>query len=47
VGHTNYDVTPDGKRFLMIRSGPEDAHRQIRVVLRWSEELTDATSLTS
>jgi hypothetical protein len=39
MGHTNYDVTPDGRRFLMVRSGPEDADRQIRVVLNWAEEL--------
>jgi serine/threonine-protein kinase len=35
----NYDVTPDGRRFLMIK---EDASRQpdpIVVVLDWSEEL--------
>jgi serine/threonine protein kinase len=38
---TNYDVTPDGRRFLMIRSGPEDAHRQIRVALNWLRELKE------
>jgi serine/threonine protein kinase/Tol biopolymer transport system component len=39
MGHTNYDVSSDGTRFLMVRSGPPDAHRQIRVVLNWAEEL--------
>ncbi len=39
-GSTNYDVSPDGLRFLMIRvpedSGTED---QIHLVLNWFEEL--------
>lgn len=37
---SNYDVTPDGKRFLMIRDRDQDANpNAIRVVLRWSQEL--------
>jgi Tol biopolymer transport system component len=35
-GSLGYDVTPDGQRFLMIRSEPP---RQINVVLNWFEEL--------
>jgi hypothetical protein len=36
----NYDVTPDGQRFLMLKpSGPEQAATQINVVLSWFEEL--------
>jgi Tol biopolymer transport system component len=36
----NYDVTPDGQRFLMIKSTDEVvAAVQINVVLNWSEEL--------
>jgi serine/threonine-protein kinase len=37
---SNYDVTPDGKRFLMIRDRDQDANPTvINVVLRWSREL--------
>ena len=35
---TNYDLAPDG-RFLMIKTPPELAPRQIHVVLDWFEEL--------
>jgi hypothetical protein len=36
----NYDVTPDGRRFLMIREGdPGTSSAQINVVLNWTEEL--------
>jgi hypothetical protein len=35
----SYDVSPDGKRFLMIRRDPESAPRQLNVILNWSEEL--------
>jgi hypothetical protein len=36
----NYDVTPDGRRFLMVKAN-EDAEsgQQINVVLNWFEEL--------
>jgi len=36
-----YDVTPDGKRFLMIRStaAGEQAPESLVVVQNWSEEL--------
>jgi serine/threonine protein kinase len=36
---TNYDIAPDGRRFLMIRSDQETAPTQLRIVLNWSEEL--------
>ena len=37
---SNYDVAPDGQRFLMIQEGEQDAPAtQIHVVLNWSEEL--------
>jgi hypothetical protein len=38
---SNYDVTADGKRFLMIKDDDQDraASRQIVVVLGWAEEL--------
>ena len=32
----NYDVSPDGQRFLMIT---KESKPQINVVLNWSEEL--------
>jgi Tol biopolymer transport system component len=37
----NYDVTPDGQRFLMIKSNEagEAAPAQINVVMNWFEEL--------
>jgi len=33
----NYDVSPDGERFLMIRE--EEPQRRIRIVLNWFDEL--------
>jgi Tol biopolymer transport system component len=37
---TNYDVSPDGQRFLMVKpSEQETATTQINVVLNWFEEL--------
>ncbi|RMF65806.1 MAG: hypothetical protein D6743_07435, partial [Calditrichaeota bacterium] len=33
----NYDVSPDGERFLMVQGGAPA--RQIKVVLNWAEEL--------
>jgi hypothetical protein len=39
VGSTNYDVSADGQRFLMVREdSPADASRII-VVLNWAEEV--------
>jgi serine/threonine-protein kinase len=35
---TNYDISPDGQRFLMIQPS-EQASREIHVVLNWDEEL--------
>jgi serine/threonine-protein kinase len=36
----NYDVSPDGQRFLMIKaSEQESAATQLNVVLNWSDEL--------
>ena len=34
-----YDVTADGKRFLMVRSMPKAAPAQILVTTNWFEEL--------
>jgi serine/threonine-protein kinase len=35
----NYDITNDGRRFLMIRSEKESAPKKLQVVLNWSEEV--------
>jgi Tol biopolymer transport system component len=37
---TNFDVSPDGQRFLMVKPGEQEAATtQINVVLNWFEEL--------
>ncbi len=38
---TNYDISPDGQRFLMIKEAEEEEGQQgqINVVLSWFEEL--------
>ena len=37
----SYDISPDGKRFLVIKDAPGDSQsiRQLEVVLNWTEEL--------
>ena len=36
----NYDVAPDGQRFLILKEGGQDLEAtQIHVVLNWFEEL--------
>ena len=36
----NYDISPDGQRFLMIKEADEEEGQgQINVVLNWFEEL--------
>ena len=39
---SNYDVTPDGERFLMIKDDDQDSavSREVVVVLGWAEELS-------
>ena len=44
VYHPNYDVTPDGRGFVMIR--PVEENRQLVVVLNWSEELRQRSAGT-
>ena len=34
-----YDVSPDGQRFLMLKSAAASAPRQIHLVVNWVEEL--------
>jgi hypothetical protein len=36
---TNYDITADGQRFVMIQPDEESVPSQITVVLNWFEEL--------
>jgi Tol biopolymer transport system component len=36
---SNYDVSPDGQRFLMLKPSGEQAATQINVVLNWFEDL--------
>ena len=35
----DYDLTPDGQRFLMVKRGEESLPTQINVVLNWAEDL--------
>jgi hypothetical protein len=35
----NYDASPDGRRFLMVKPVEQQATTQIDVVLNWFEEL--------
>jgi hypothetical protein len=40
----NYDVTPDGRRLLLIKgSAPQEGATQINVVLNWVDELKRLT----
>jgi serine/threonine-protein kinase len=40
VSRANYDVSPDGRRFIMIKeSGREAAPTQLNIVFNWFEEL--------
>jgi serine/threonine-protein kinase len=41
-GIPNYDVSPNGKEFVMVRSQPRMLPGQIQVVLNWFEELRRA-----
>ncbi len=35
----SYSVSPDGKRFLMIRRDPDAVPRQLNVILNWTDEI--------
>ena len=39
IAGPNYDVAPDGKRFLMVDSDKEPELTQIHVVLNWTAQL--------
>ena len=44
-GNRNYDVSPDGERFLMLRgAGPDPQRPRINIVLNWIQELEAAFS---
>ena len=44
----NYDVTPDGERFLMIEdTAPTAECSLLRIVLNWSPTLSDRTMTSS
>ena len=38
-GEADYDVSPDGQRFLMIRSEGHPPATELRLVMNWHEEL--------
>ena len=44
----SYDVSPDGKRFLVLKDGPgaSQSIRQLEVVLNWTEDLRRLTHTT-
>lgn len=44
INGQNYDVAPNGQRFLMIQSGQGPPATQINVVLNWFEELKQRVS---
>jgi hypothetical protein len=35
----NYDVTPDGRRLLMVRSSRQEAPSRVNIVLNWLDDL--------
>jgi len=39
AGNPNWDISPDGRRFLMIKRGEESAPTRLHVVVNWFEEL--------
>lgn len=39
AGNASFDITPDGRRFLMLRSGETTSTARLRVVLGWDAEL--------
>jgi len=39
AGRINYDVSPDGQRFVMLEPGEEESSSQMNVVMNWFDEL--------
>jgi eukaryotic-like serine/threonine-protein kinase len=44
IGRT-FDISPDGRRFLFVTSGPQEATSQLNIVLDWFEELKQKAPL--
>jgi eukaryotic-like serine/threonine-protein kinase len=44
---SNYDVTPDGQHFLMVRDDARLSAKQIVVVLNWAEELRNKSRVAA
>ena len=44
VGGRNYDVTPDGQRFVMIRRDASDVPQRFHVTTGWFDELASRTA---
>ena len=40
----SYSVSPDGKRFLMIRRDPGSVPRQLNVILNWSDAVDQSAA---
>ncbi len=38
-GRADYDVSPDGQRFLMVKEDERSARTRIHIVQNWFEEL--------
>ena len=39
AGMRNWDATPDGERFILVKRPPELQARRVNVVLNWLDEL--------
>jgi hypothetical protein len=39
LGATDYDISPDGRRFVMVRRSRESVPAQIHVILNWFDVL--------
>ena len=35
----NFDISPDGTRFVMVEADPDASPTRLQVVLNWAEEL--------
>ncbi len=46
TGHQHYDISLDGKRFLMIKHGEPAGPSAVQVVLNWSEELKSFVAIS-
>jgi hypothetical protein len=40
----NYDIMPDGQRFVMVKSTNETAPDKLHIVVNWSDVLSRLTS---